>query len=209
MSEPVTVVIVDDHPVVRDGLRGMCQAAPDVEVVGEAGDGVEAVEVVARLDPDVVLMDLRMPGGSGVEAIATLTGRGSRARILVLTTYDTDRDIMAALDAGATGYLLKDAPRSDLFAAIRAAAAGESVLSPAVATRVVARARSSSTALSSREADVLALVAKGHSNREIARSLFVSEATVKTHLSHLYDKLGVKDRAAAVAIGYDRGLLGS
>ena len=209
MADLVTIDIGVDPRVGGAGLRGLCPAAPDVDVVGAAGDGLEAVEVVGRCDPDVVLMDLRMPGGSGVEAIATLTGRGSRARILVLTTYDTDRDIMAALDAGATGYLLKDAPRDELFAAIRSAAAGESVLSPAVATRVVSRVRSSSEVLSGREQEIVALVAKGRSNREIAKTLFVSEATVKTHLGHAYDKLGVKDRAAAVAVAYERGLLGT
>jgi DNA-binding NarL/FixJ family response regulator len=205
----ITLLLVDDHPVVRDGLRGMCESEPDFRVVGEASDGVEALALAKELKPDVVLMDLRMPGGSGVEAIAALAATGSSANVLVLTTYDTDRDIMAALDAGATGYLLKDAPRDELFGAIRAAAAGESVLSPAVATRVVSRVRTSgSEELSGREADVLALVAKGRSNREIARALFVSEATVKTHLGHIYVKLGVNDRASAVAAAYDRGLLG-
>ncbi len=209
MTEAIRLLLVDDHPVVRDGLRGMCESSPDFEVVGEAGDGVEAVTLAKELDPDVVLMDLRMPGGNGLDAIAALGSSGSRANVLVLTTYDTDRDIMAALDAGATGYLLKDAPRDELFAAIRAAAAGESVLSPAVATRVVSRVRTAgSEALSGRETDVLALVAKGRSNREIARALFVSEATVKTHLGHVYAKLGVNDRASAVATAYDRGLLG-
>lgn len=205
----ITLLLVDDHPVVRDGLRGMCESEPDFRVVGEASDGVEAVALARGLKPDVVLMDLRMPGGSGVEAIAALAAADSSANVLVLTTYDTDRDIMAALDAGATGYLLKDAPREELFGAIRAAAAGESVLSPAVATRVVSRVRTSgSEELSGREADVLALVARGRSNREIARALFVSEATVKTHLGHVYVKLGVNDRASAVATAYDRGLLG-
>jgi DNA-binding NarL/FixJ family response regulator len=206
----ITLLLVDDHPVVRDGLRGMCESEPDFRVVGEASDGVEAVRLAKELRPDVVLMDLRMPGGSGVDAIAALAAAGSSANVLVLTTYDTDRDIMAALDAGATGYLLKDAPRDELFGAIRAAAAGESVLSPAVATRVVSRVRTSgSEELSARETDVLALVARGRSNREIARALFVSEATVKTHLGHVYVKLGVNDRASAVATAYDRGLLGS
>jgi DNA-binding NarL/FixJ family response regulator len=209
VSEEITLVLVDDHPVVRDGLRGMCDAAPDFEVVGEAGNGPDGVRLALSLDPDVVLMDLRMPGGSGVEAITELRRRRSRARVLVLTTYDSDRDIMAAIDAGATGYLLKDAPRDELFAAIRSAADGESVLSPAVATRVVSRMRSSGAGeLSSREREVLALVARGRANREIARALFVSEATVKTHLGHVYDKLGVKDRAAAVAVAYERGVLG-
>lgn len=187
----------------------MCQPSPEFDVVGEAGDGVEAVRLTVALDPDVVLMDLRMPGGGGVDAITELGRRKARAHVLVLTTYDTDRDIMAALDAGATGYLLKDAPRDELFAAIRAAAAGDSVLSLAVATRVVSRMRSSGAgALSSRELEVLTLVARGRSNREIARGLFVSETTVKTHLGHVYEKLGVSDRAAAVATAYERGILG-
>jgi DNA-binding NarL/FixJ family response regulator len=209
VTEPITLLLVDDHPVVRDGLRGMCEASPDFEVVGEASNGPEGVRLALSLDPDVVLMDLRMPGGGGVEAITELGRRKARAHVLVLTTYDSDRDIMAALDAGATGYLLKDAPRDDLFGAIRSAAGGEAVLSPAVATRVVSRMRSAGVGeLSSREREVLALVARGRSNREIARALFVSEATVKTHLGHVYDKLGVKDRAAAVATAYERGVLG-
>lgn len=209
MSDPVLrLLLVDDHPVVRDGLRGMLEAAPEFEVVGEASDGPSGVRLARSLRPDVVLMDLRMPGGGGLDAIAELAAQEVPSRVLVLTTYDTDRDIMAALDAGATGYLLKDARREDLFAAIRSAARGESVLSPAVATRVVSRVRTRSQELTDREAEVLALVARGRSNREIAAALFVSEATVKTHLGHVYEKLGVKDRAAAVATAYERGLLG-
>ncbi|WP_370619841.1 response regulator [Mumia qirimensis] len=205
---PLRLLLVDDHPVVRDGLRGMLDSSPEFEVVGEAADGPTAVRLAQSLQPDVVLMDLRMPGGGGVEALAELRLREVSSRVLVLTTYDNDRDIMAALDAGATGYLLKDARRDDLFAAIRAAARGESVLSPTVATRVVSRVRSRSQELSARETEVLTLVARGRPNREIARTLFVSEATVKTHLGHVYEKLGVKDRAAAVAVAYERGLLG-
>lgn len=207
----ITLIVVDDHPVVRDGLRGMFDSAPDFEVLGEASNGVEALELAGRLDPDVVLMDLRMPGGGGVDAIAALARRGARSKVLVLTTYDTDSDTLAAIEAGATGYLLKDAPREDLFTAVRAAADGRTVLSPAVASRVVSRVRAPSgtrTSLSARECEVLVLVAKGTANREIARTLFISEATVKTHLTHLYAKLGVNDRAAAVAAAYDRGILG-
>jgi DNA-binding NarL/FixJ family response regulator len=205
----VSLLIVDDHPVVRDGLRGMFENAPGFRVLGEASGGVEAVALAAGLDPDVILMDLRMPGGSGVEAIATLTRSGARAKILVLTTYDTDSDTLPAIEAGATGYLLKDAPRDELFTAVRAAAEGRAVLSPAVASRLVSAVRApGNEPLSVREREVLALVAKGTSNREIARVLFISEATVKTHLTHLYAKLGVKDRAAAVAVAYDRGILG-
>ncbi|MFE7107742.1 response regulator [Streptomyces sp. NPDC057575] len=207
----ITLVVVDDHPVVRDGLRGMFDSAPDFDVLGEASNGVEGVELALRLDPDVVLMDLRMPGGGGVAAIAELARRGARSKVLVLTTYDTDSDTLPAIEAGATGYLLKDAPRDELFTAVRAAADGRTVLSPAVASRLISRVRTpaaGSEALSGREREVLELVAKGTSNREIAAELFISEATVKTHLTHVFAKLGAKDRAAAVAIGYDRGILG-
>ncbi|MEU9672989.1 MULTISPECIES: response regulator [Streptomyces] len=212
-ARTVTLVVVDDHPVVRDGLRGMFTAAPGFEVLGEAANGVDALGVVGELDPDVVLMDLRMPGGGGVAAIAELTRRGARSKVLVLTTYDTDSDTLPAIEAGATGYLLKDAPRDELFAAVRAAADGRSVLSPAVASRLMTRVRTpadypAGTALSAREREVLVLVARGTTNREIAAELFISEATVKTHLTHVFAKLGTKDRAAAVAVGYDRGILG-
>ncbi|MFD8308314.1 response regulator [Streptomyces sp. NPDC059690] len=209
MTHDISVLIVDDHPVVRDGLRGMFESAPGFRVLGEAANGVEAVERAAALDPDVVLMDLRMPGGGGVDAIAALTRRGARAKVLVVTTYDTDTDTLPAIEAGATGYLLKDAPREELFTAVRAAAEGRTVLSPAVASRLVSAVRApGNEPLSAREREVLALVARGTSNREIARELFISEATVKTHLTHLYAKLGVNDRAAAVATAYQRGILG-
>lgn len=200
------VVIVDDHPVVRDGLRGMCEGEADFAVVGEAGGGWSAVEVVLAAEPDVVLMDLRMPEGSGVEAIAELRRRGSAARVVVLTTYDTDHEIAAALAAGATGYLLKDVPREELFTAVRAAAAGQSVLADPIRRRLSAAREA--PLLTARELEVLREVAAGGSNRDVARELFVSEATVKTHLAHIYEKLGAVDRAAAVAIAYDRGLLG-
>ncbi|MEW1778366.1 response regulator transcription factor [Streptomyces sp. NPDC086777] len=209
---PISLLIVDDHPVVRDGLRGMFESAAGFTVLGEASNGTEAVTLAGTLDPDVVLMDLRMPGGGGVDAIRELTRRGARAKVLVLTTYDTDSDTLPAIEAGATGYLLKDAPREELFTAVRAAAQGRTVLSPAVATRLVSAVRTptapANEPLSAREREVLTLVARGTSNREIARELFISEATVKTHLTHLYTKLGVNDRAAAVATGYQRGILG-
>ncbi|MEU2339468.1 response regulator transcription factor [Streptomyces sp. NPDC006654] len=208
----ISLLIVDDHPVVRDGLRGMFESAPGFTVLGEASNGAEAVALTTALDPDVVLMDLRMPGGGGVDAIRELTRRGARARVLVVTTYDTDTDTLPAIEAGATGYLLKDAPREELFTAVRAAAQGRTVLSPAVASRLVSAVRApgapGNEPLSAREREVLALVARGTSNREIARELFISEATVKTHLTHLYTKLGVNDRAAAVATAYQRGILG-
>ncbi|KAB2340531.1 response regulator [Actinomadura rudentiformis] len=204
----ITVLIVDDHPVVRDGLRGMFAATTGFEVLAEAADGRQAVALAEELRPDVVLMDLRMPGGGGVEAITELTRRGLPCKVLVLTTYDTDTDTIPAIEAGATGYLLKDAPREDLFNAVRAAAEGRTVLSPAIASRLVSRVREPrSESLSTRELEVLRLVARGTSNREIATELFISEATVKTHLTHIYAKLDVKDRAAAVATAYDKHLL--
>lgn len=205
---PIRILIVDDHPVVRDGLRGMLSGEPDFEVVGDAANGHEAVARTQTFDPDVVLMDLRMPEVDGVTAIRALAERDSRARVLVLTTYDTDRDVLAAIDAGATGYLLKDAPRDELFRAVRAAARGESVLAPSVATQLVGRVRDpQSSPLTARELEILRLVADGASNRQAAQRLFISEATVKTHLLHTYEKLGVNDRAAAVAAAYNRGLL--
>jgi len=204
----IRLLIVDDHPVVRDGLRGILESSLDFTVVGEAADGAEAVTRAEALRPDVVLMDLRMPGTDGVSAIKQLVQRGATARILVLTTYDTDSDVVKAIEAGATGYLLKDCPRSELLRAVRAAARGEAALSPSVATRLLHQVRAPAREpLSNRELDVLALVARGSSNRDIAARLFVSEATVKTHLLHIYAKFGVNDRAAAVATGFERSLL--
>jgi DNA-binding NarL/FixJ family response regulator len=200
----ITVLIADDHPVVRDGLSGIFGGADDFEVVGLASDGEEAVELARKLKPDVVLMDLRMPRMDGVTAIRQLA---PAQRILVLTTFDADTDVLPAIEAGATGYLLKDAPRSELYRAVRAAARGEAVLSPPVATRVLRAARSDEPSLSAREIEILELVARGTTNREAAERLFISEATVKTHLIHIYTKLGVPDRASAVAAAYDRGLL--
>ncbi|MDF3291772.1 response regulator [Streptomyces silvisoli] len=205
---PVRLLIADDHPVVRDGLRGMFAGDPGFEVVAEAGDGAEAVALAERLGPDVVLMDLRMPRLDGVSAIRAMAERRLPARVLVLTTYDTDSDVLPAVKAGATGYLLKDTARDELVRAVRAAARGESVLSPAVASRVLGQVRTPEREpLSPREIEVLGLVAAGSTNRESAARLFISEATVKTHLLHIYAKLGVKDRAAAVAVAYAKGLL--
>ncbi|HEY3681930.1 MAG TPA: response regulator transcription factor [Streptosporangiaceae bacterium] len=208
MSAPIRLLIADDHPIVRDGLRGMFDADPDVEVVGEAEDGAHAVDMATALEPDVVLMDLRMPGTDGVGAIKALAARGVAARVLVLTTYDTDSDVLPAIEAGATGYLLKDAHPEELTRAVRAAARGESVLAPSVATKLMGRMRGPAREpLSRRELDVLGLIARGSTNKEAAARLFISEATVKTHLLHIYAKLDVNDRAAAVAAAYDQGLL--
>ncbi|GAA5170445.1 MULTISPECIES: response regulator [Amycolatopsis] len=203
----ITLVIADDHPVVRDGLRGIFEGAEGFEVLGEAADGAEAVVLADRLRPDVVLMDLRMPGTDGVTAIRRLAERGNPARVLVLTTYDADSDVLPAIEAGATGYLLKDSPREALFQGVRAAARGEAVLSPAVASRLMGQLRAPAREeLSRRELDVLRLIADGCTNKQAAARLFISEATVKTHLLHVYAKLGVKDRAAAVATAFQRGL---
>jgi DNA-binding NarL/FixJ family response regulator len=204
----IRVLIVDDHPVVRDGLRGVLDGEPDMQVVGEAGHGAEALARVRAAGVDVVLMDLRMPTMGGVEAIKELRRIAPEVRVLVLTTYDTDRDVLPAIEAGATGYLLKDTPRDELVRAVRAAHRGEAVLSPAVAGRLMGQVRAPvQDALSARELEVLRLVAAGWTNREAAQRLFISEATVKTHLLHVYAKLEVRDRASAVAAGYQRGLL--
>ncbi|MFF4993022.1 response regulator [Streptosporangium saharense] len=202
------LMIVDDHPVVREGLRGMLEAAPEISVVGEAASGDEAVARAVRLRPDVVLMDLRMPDGDGVSATSRILAALPGTRVVVLTTYETDQDILRAVEAGAAGYLLKDTSRADLLSAIASAARGETVLSPSVTTRLVTRMRTpAAETLSPREAEVLALVADGLTNAEIGRALFISETTVKTHLLRVFGKLGVSDRTAAVTTALDRGLL--
>ena len=204
----IRLLIVDDHPVVRDGLRGMFAGNDEFAVVGEAADGAEALERATELRPDVMLMDIRMPGMDGPEAIRQLAARKLPVRVLVLTTYDTDADVLPAIDAGITGYLLKDAPRDELFRAVRAAARGESVLAPSVAARLLNQVRApAQESLSDRELEVLSLVAQGLTNRAAAGRLFISEATLKTHLLHIYAKLEVNDRAAAVATAFERGLL--
>jgi DNA-binding NarL/FixJ family response regulator len=204
----IRLLIADDHPVVRDGLRAMLATQPDMELVGEAATGTQAVAQARALRPDVVLMDLQMPELDGPDAIATLREQAPEVRVLVLTTYGTDADITRAVDAGATGYLLKDAPREQLFGAIRAAARGESVLSPSVATRVLGRMRApAEEALSPRELEILQAVARGLSNKDIGRQLYVSEATVKTHLLRVFSKLGVDDRTAAVTVALERGII--
>jgi DNA-binding NarL/FixJ family response regulator len=204
----IKVLLVDDHPVVREGLRGMLSGEDDLQVVAEAGGAAEAVAAVRKHHPDVVLMDLRMPGADGVEATARVLAQRPRTRVVVLTTYETDSDILRAVEAGAAGYLLKDATRQDLAQAIRAAARGETVLAPSVAAKLVSRMRAP-VDLSPREIEVLRLVARGRTNAEIGRELFISEATVKTHLLRTFGKLGVSDRTAAVTSALERGILPS
>jgi DNA-binding NarL/FixJ family response regulator len=208
MSDVVRVVIADDHPVVRSGLRGMLASDPGFEVVGEAADGAEAIALTLRERPDVVLMDLRMPDVDGASATAEIRARSPQTQVLVLTTYDTDADIVRAIEAGAIGYLLKDVPHEEVARAVRAAARGQPALAPAVAERLMDRARgAASDALTAREIDVLQLAARGLSNSEIAKELFVSATTVKAHLAHIYRKLGVGDRTAAVTSALERKII--
>ncbi|MFD0415690.1 response regulator [Streptomyces sp. NPDC127108] len=228
-SEPVRLLVCDDHVVVRAGLLALLASASGIEVIGEAGTGEEAVALAAKLAPDVVLMDLQLgPGIDGVEATRRIAageggggsdrgdddgggsgegGGGGAPRVLVLTTYDTDADITRAIEAGATGYLLKAERPEELFAAIHAAAQGRTALSPPVASRVMAQMREPRPTLTARELDILKQLAQGMGNREIARTLFISEATVKTHLGRIYEKLGVDTRAGAVAVAKERRLL--
>ncbi|MFB9924731.1 response regulator [Amycolatopsis halotolerans] len=202
----IRLLLADDHPVVRAGLRAVLETEPDLEVVAEASSAEEAVRLAAEVD--VVLMDLQFGSGMhGSEATAAITASADAPKVLVLTTYDTDGDILAAIEAGATGYLLKDAPPEDLAAAVRNAATGQTVLAPAVAHRLMNRMRTPAAALSPREIEVLGLVADGLSNLEISKRLFLSQATVKSHLVHIYTKLGVDSRTAAVAAGKEQGLI--
>jgi DNA-binding NarL/FixJ family response regulator len=205
-TPPVRILLCDDHVVVRAGLLALLGSEPDIEVVGEAGSGEEAVALAAKLTPDVVLMDLQLGAGiDGVEATRRIATTG--VHVLVLTTYDTDADITRAIEAGATGYLLKAERPEELFAAIRSAAQGRTTLSPPVASRVMARMRKPLPTLTDRELDILAQLSHGLGNRDIARALFISEATVKTHLGRIYDKLGVDTRAGAVAVAKEQRLL--
>ena len=207
MPESLRILIVDDHPVVRDGLRAMLATQPDFAVVGEAGTGAEAVTAAARLSPDVVLMDLEMPALDGVEAIRLLRQADEDVQVVVLTAFDTDERIVAAVQAGAQGYLLKGSPREEIFAAIRAVGAGGALIPPLVASKLLRRVRAAEgpDALTPREREVLALVAEGLANRAIAERLFVSERTVKFHVSSILSKLGARNRTEAVALARERG----
>lgn len=210
-NRPIRLVIADDHPVVRTGLRHLFETEAGFEVVADVADGASAVEAVVREAPDLVLMDLQMPGVDGVEAIQRISALPHPPPVLVLTTYDSDAQILAAIEAGATGYLLKDVERDTLFASVRSAVRGGSPLAPTVAARLVQHLGSGSSRapepLTGRELEVVRLVARGASNREIARDLHLSEATVKTHLIHVFEKLGVADRTSAVTTALERGLI--
>lgn len=204
---PIRVLVADDHPIVRGGIVAMLQAAADLEVVGQATNGLEAVALAAELVPDVVLMDLRMPELDGDEATSRILATQPGVRVVVLTTYESDASILTAIEAGASGYLLKAAPQEELLAGIRSVARGEVALAPSIAALLVNRVKQPTPTLTPRELEVLQLVAKGHSNPDIARRLFLSEATVKTHLLHVFEKLGVNDRTRAVTLAMERGLL--
>ncbi|MFF9341346.1 MULTISPECIES: response regulator [unclassified Streptomyces] len=204
----IRLLLADDHPVVRAGLRAVLDTEPDFTVVGEAASAERAVELAAAGGVDVVLMDLQFGAGMhGSEATAAITAVPGGPRVLVLTTYDTDADILAAVEAGAVGYLLKDAPPEELAAAVRTAAAGQSALAPAVAHRLMDRMRTPAQALTKRELEVLQLVGEGLSNQQISKVLFLSQATVKSHLVHVFAKLGVDSRTAAVAAARERRLI--
>ncbi|RII18613.1 Transcriptional regulatory protein LiaR [Streptomyces sp. YIM 130001] len=205
----IRVILADDHPVVREGLSAMLGAEADIQVVAEASNGPQAEALAAELRPDIVLMDLRMPRGNGVDSIERMVAAGLSCRVIVLTTYESDGDILRAVEAGAAGYLLKDLARGELADAVRAAARGETVLAPSVASRLVdqLRTRPERPRLSDRETAVLQLVAEGCTNAEIGRRLYIGESTVKTYLLRVFGKLGVDDRTAAVTTAMRHGLL--
>ena len=208
-ATPVRVLLADDQALFREALATLLEVRPEIDLVGEAANGAEALDRVAELRPDVVLMDLRMPVLDGAGATAQITAAAPGTRVVVLTTYETDHDILRAVEAGATGYLLKDTPREDLVAGVRAAARGETVLAPGVARRLVQGVRTAAERLTARELEVLAGVARGGSNAQIGAELFIAEATVKTHLLRIFAKLGVDDWTRAVTAAYERGILRS
>ena len=204
----IRLIIADDHPVVRSGLKAILASQPDFELVADVGNGDFALAASADLYPDVILMDLQMPAMDGVTATAHIHAKHPSIRILVLTTYDTDADILRALDAGATGYLLKDAPPEELFRAIRAAAKGEVILAPSVAAKLTRRLTNTlEKSLSAREIEALTLAARGNSNKDIAAKLHITEATVKSHFVHIFEKLGVADRTAAVTTALEKRII--
>jgi DNA-binding NarL/FixJ family response regulator len=216
----IRVLLADDQSLVRMGFRMILEAETDITVVGEAGDGAAAVSMAAALQPDVVLMDVRMPGVDGIDATAAITAAGEAAKVLILTTYDLDHYVYAGLRAGASGFLLKDAPPADLLAAIRTVADGAAVLAPSTTRRLIdrfvpllpdpertTRRDSLLEALTGREADVFRLLARGQSNREIASELFLSESTIKIHVGHILAKLNLRDRVQAVVLAYESGLI--
>jgi two-component system NarL family response regulator len=202
----IRVLLADDHAVVREGFAAICGYQPDIEVVGQAANGNQAVSLYQQLRPDVLLVDLRMPGRSGVEVIEAIRADDPNARVIVLTTFDGDEDIFRALEAGARGYLLKDSSTAELLEAIRGVHAGQRRVPPEVAARLVDRA-TGGPALSARELEVLGQIAAGKTNKEIASSLFISEGTVKTHINSIHEKLGVHDRTEAVMTALRRGIL--
>jgi DNA-binding NarL/FixJ family response regulator len=205
VTTTIRVFLVDDHLVVRAGLRALLNTQPDVEVVGEASSGEGAATAIPSASPDLVMMDLDMGTGMhGAEAIKRLRSDGVDVPVLVFTTYDTDADVVRAVDAGAIGYLLKDSTPDEIFGAVRGAVAGRSVLSPTVASRLVQQMQRPQEALTARESELLSLLAEGMTNRELGKALFISEATVKTHLGHIYAKLGVETRSAAVSVALRR-----
>jgi len=206
----IRVLVADDHPIVRSGIVGLIGAADDIDVVGEAVDGADAVHLAEQLRPDIVLMDLRMPRLDGAAATAAILAANPAVRVLILTTYETDDQILGAIAAGASGYLLKAAPQAEIIEGVRSVAGGQTVLAPVIAARLVQRVRADAVParrLSARELDVLRLVAAGQSNPQIGRSLFIGEATVKTHLLHVFEKLGVGDRTRAVTLAMELRLL--
>jgi DNA-binding NarL/FixJ family response regulator len=203
----IRVLVVDDHPIVRGGIVALLSTADDITVVGEGSDGVGAVRLAIELEPDVVLMDLRMPGLDGDEATAQILAAKPHLRVLILTTYESDSSILTAIEAGASGYLLKAAPQDEILAGVRSVARGEVALAPSIAALLVKRVTAPSVTLSPRETEVLRLVAQGASNPRIAKELFVSEATIKTHLLHVFEKLSVSDRTRAVTRAMELGLL--